>query len=62
MAMSQRQENMAAPPTTMKLVMNAVIGAVWLDAGLNANEGLRTVKNMLQIFGFFDWDFLDYVD
>ena len=49
--MSQRQENIAAPPTTMKLVLSAVVGAVWLDAGLNINEGLNNVKLVMQIFG-----------
>ncbi|KIW69729.1 hypothetical protein, variant [Phialophora macrospora] len=62
LAMSQRQENMAAPPTTMKLVLSAVLGAVWLDADANTNEGLNNVKLVMQTFGFFDWEFLNDID
>ena len=49
--MSQRQENIAAPPTTMKLVLSAVMGAVWLDADLNINQGLNNVKLVMQNLG-----------
>ena len=51
LSMSRRQENIAAPPTTMKLVLSAIMAAVWLDADLNINEGLNNVKWVMQAFG-----------
>ncbi|KIX98869.1 uncharacterized protein Z520_05330 [Fonsecaea multimorphosa CBS 102226] len=49
LSMSQRQENIAAPPTTMKLVLSAIVGAVWLDADENINGGLNNVKTKDEI-------------
>jgi dsRNA-specific ribonuclease len=51
LSMSQRQENMAAPPVTMKLVLSAIVGAVWLDANMNINQGLEKVKSVMQNLG-----------
>ncbi|MCJ1477247.1 hypothetical protein MMC13_005918 [Lambiella insularis] len=62
LSMSRRQENIAAPPTTMKLVLSAIVAAVWLDADLNINEGLNNVKWVMQAFGFFDWEFLNDIN
>jgi len=49
LSMSQRQENIPAPPTTMKLVLTAVIGAVWFDR--HDDEGFRNVQAVLRTLG-----------
>jgi dsRNA-specific ribonuclease len=51
LSMSQRQENIAAPPTTMKLVLVALIGAVWLDSNAQANRGLTKVREVMAKLG-----------
>lgn len=46
--MSDRQENMPSPPTTMKIALAAVIAAIYLDSNTNRQGNLDKVNDALQ--------------
>jgi dsRNA-specific ribonuclease len=51
LSMSQRQENMAAPPNTMKLGLTALVGAVWLDSCDQDTGNMESVKQVMERLG-----------
>ena len=51
LSMSQRQENTAAPPNTMKLALTALVGAVWLDSRNQDTGNVESVRLVMQRLG-----------
>jgi ribonuclease III len=46
---SVRQQNQIIPPATLKLVLTAVIGGVWLDSGKSIEITMEVMHNLRQV-------------
>lgn len=51
LSISKRQENTAAPPSTMKLALTALIGAVWLDSRNRDTANIENVELVMDRLG-----------
>jgi hypothetical protein len=47
---SVRQQNQIIPPTTLKLILTAVIGGVWLDSGKSIGITTAVMQNLRKVY------------